>query len=99
MRDLGPELERRADARQQPRVACELLLGAQRHEATVLDSSSGGLFISTEAPVVPSTLVRVRLEGAERVAVVVHERHIPARLRALLPRGVGLRWVRTGPSD
>lgn len=99
MRDLGPELERREHTRQQPRVACELFLGARRHEATIVDASRGGLFVATEAPVWPSALVRVRLDGAERVAVVVHERHIPPRLRALLPHGIGLRWVSSTPSD
>jgi hypothetical protein len=99
MRDLGPELERREHARQRPGVACELLLDAQRYPARILDASRGGLFVSTEAPVWPSALVRVQLEGTERSAVVVHERHIPPRLRALLPHGVGLRWVRSSPSD
>jgi hypothetical protein len=99
MRDLGPELERREHTRQQPRVACELFLGARRYEATILDASGGGLFVATEAPVWPSALVRVRLEGAERFAVVVHERHVPPRLRALLPRGVGLRWVPSTRSE
>jgi hypothetical protein len=99
MRDLGPALERRAHMRQQPKVACELFLGGRRHEATILDASRGGLFVATEAPVWPLALVRVRREGSERFAVVVHERHIPARLRALLPRGVGLRWLRSSPSN
>ena len=99
MRDLGPELERREHSRQQPRVACELFLGERRYEATIVDASRGGLFVATEAPVSPSTLVRVRLEGAERFATVVHERHIPPRLRALLPHGVGLRWVRSTRSE
>ena len=99
MRDLGPELERRKHSRQQPRVACELFLGDRRYEATILDASRGGLFVATEAPVWPSALLRVRLDGAERFAAVVHERHIPPRLRALLPRGVGLRWVRSSPTE
>lgn len=99
MRDLGPDLERREHARRQPGVACELFVSAQCYEATILDASRGGLFVSTEAPAWPPALVRVRLAGAERFAVVVHERHIPPRLRALLPRGFGLRWLRSGPTD
>jgi len=98
MRDLGPSLERRQSMRRQPKVACELFLGAGRHEATILDASRGGLFLATEAPLRPSALVRVRLKGAERFAVVVHERNIPALLRALLPSGVGLRWLRSSPA-
>lgn len=98
MRDLGPELERRAHVRQQPNVACELFLGAQRHEATILDVSRGGVFVSTDAQIPPSALVRVRLDGVERFAVPVHERQVPPRLRELVPRGIGLRWMRGAPS-
>jgi hypothetical protein len=59
----------------------------------------GRLFVSTEAPVWPAALVRVRLRGAERYALVVHQRHVPPRLRALLAGGIGLRWVRSTRSD
>jgi hypothetical protein len=94
MRHFGPDLERRRDLRHRPNAACEIFLGAQRHEATIVDYSHGGVFVQTDAPVWPAALVRVRLKGAERFALVVHQRHIPVRLRKLVPGGVGLRWVR-----
>jgi hypothetical protein len=98
MRDLGPELERRAHLRHRPQDGCEVFVGAQRHTATVLDASAGGLFIQTDAPLWPAALVRVRHAGCDRFAIVVHQRLVPQRLRALLPGGVGLRWVRAGVS-
>jgi hypothetical protein len=99
MRDFGPELERRQSVRHRPRAECELFVGSRAHPATILDASRGGLFVSTDAPVWPAALVRVRLQGAERYALVVHQRHVPPRLRALLPGGIGLRWVRSTRSD
>ena len=99
MRDFGPDLERRQHLRHRPHAECELFVGPHSHPATIIDASRGGLFVSTEAPVWPTALVRVRFEGAERFAVVVHQRQIPPRLRALLPGGIGLRWVRFTPSD
>jgi PilZ domain len=99
MRDFGPDLERRQSLRHRPHAECEIFVGARAYPAAILDASRGGLFVSTEAPVWPTALVRVRFNGAERHALVVHQRHIPPRLRALLPGGIGLRWVRSTPSD
>ena len=99
MRDFGPELERRQHLRHRPNAACEVFIGAQRHDATIVDYSRGGVFVETDAPVWPAALVRVRLQGAERFALVVHQRHVPVRLRKLLPGGVGLRWVRGTAAD
>ena len=98
MRDFGPELERRQSLRHRPHAECELFVGSHSYPATILDASRGGLFVSSEAPVWPTALVRVRFHGAERYALVVHERHVPPRLRALLPGGIGLRWMRSTPS-
>lgn len=98
MREFGPDLERRHSLRHRPHAECELLVGAHAHPATIRDASRGGLFVATEAPVWPNALVRVRFQGADRIALVVHQRQIPARLRAILPGGIGLRWVRTTPS-
>ena len=104
MRDLGSELERRRHRRHKPRAECEIFVGPRSHAATILDASRGGLFVQTDAPVWPAALVRVRFCGAERFALVVHKRHVPNHLRALLPGGVGLRWLRdhagpVGPSS
>ena len=98
MRDFGLELERRQSLRHRPRAECELFVGEHAYPATILDASRGGLFVSPQAPVWPAALVRVRLQGAERYALVVHQRHVPPRLRALLPGGVGLRWIRSALS-
>jgi hypothetical protein len=94
MRDLTPELERRDSLRKRPNAACELFLGTQCHDAVIVDASRGGIFVETDAPLQPAAVVRVRLRGAERFAVVVHQRHVPVRLHKLVPGGVGLRWVR-----
>lgn len=99
MRDFGPDLERRQHLRHRPHAESELLVGAHAHPATIRDASRGGLFVATEAPVWPNALVRVRFRGADRMAVVVHQRQIPPHLRALLPGAVGLRWVRCTRSD
>lgn len=100
MRDFGPDLERREHLRhRRPHVECEFLVGAHSHPATIIDASRGGLFLSTEAPVWPNALVRVRFQGADRIALVVHQRQIPHRLRALVPGGIGLRWVRCTRPD
>jgi len=94
VRTFRPELERRQYLRHRPNAACELFLGDQRHDATIVDYSRGGVFVQTDAPVWPAALVRLRLQGAERFALVVHQRQVPPRLRNLVPGGVGLRWVR-----
>jgi hypothetical protein len=99
MRDFTPELERRQHLRKRPQAACDLFVGGQRHDATIIDASSGGVFVLTDAPVGPSETVRVRLQGAERTAIVVHQRQVAMRLRKLVPGGVGLRWVRAGTPD
>lgn len=99
MRDFGPDLERRQSLRHRPHAACEIRVGANSHPATIVDASRGGLFVATEAPVWPNALVRVLFRGAERIALVVHQRQIPPRLRALLPGGIGLRWVRSTHSN
>jgi len=60
----------------------------------IVDASRDGVFVETDAPVWPAALVRVRLQGAERFALVVRQRHVPHGLRKLSPGGIGLRWVR-----
>jgi hypothetical protein len=99
MRELGCEIERREHLRQRPNASCELFLGAERYDATIVDIGRGGLFVHTDAPVWPAALVRVRFAGAERCALVVHQRQVPHQLRKLVPGGIGLRWVRAKSSD
>jgi hypothetical protein len=43
--------------------------------------------------------VRVRWEGEERFAVVVHERPVPSLLRWVSTPGVGLRWASLYPAS
>lgn len=98
MPELVAELERRGNRRVKPRTACELFVGARRFAGTIEDVSRGGAFVRTEASVRSGTRVRVRWEGEERFAVVVHERPVPSFLRWVSQPGIGLRWVRLDPS-
>jgi len=45
-----------------------------------------------------ATVVDLSQEGVyvESDALVMRERHIPHRLRGIVPRGFGLRWIRGG---
>ena len=99
MRDLAPEFERRQHARQRRDVPCDLLLVGSSHAARIVDVSPGGVFVESEAPAWPGALVRVRLRDADRYALVLREREVPHRLRAHLPRGFGLRWVRCASAE
>lgn len=91
--ELAADFERRSHARARPDARCELLVAGERHGATVVDASRGGILVQCTAQAFPGELVRVCSRGQERFAVVVHERHVPHRLRGLVPRAFGLRWV------
>ncbi|HSJ95854.1 MAG TPA: PilZ domain-containing protein [Myxococcota bacterium] len=93
MAELMAELERRGHRRMRPRTECELFVGARRFEGTIEDASRGGAFVRTEAAVRQGTQVRVRWEGEERFAVVVHQRPVPSFLRWVSTPGIGLRWA------
>ena len=99
MQQMTEELERRRSARHRHATGCELLLEGRTHAATVVDLSQGGVYVESEAPVWPGAMVRIRLREYERYALVLRERHIPHRLRGHLPRGFGLRWIRSGAPD
>ena len=99
MQHWAEELDRRRSARHRHDAACELLLEGRTHPATVVDLSQGGVYVESEAPVWPGAMVRIRLREYERYALVLRERQIPHRLRGLVPRGFGLRWVRSGGPD
>jgi hypothetical protein len=96
MRDLGDDLERRTSLRHRLEAPCEVLVAGRSHEAILIDASRDGVFVTSDAPLWPGALVRVRLEAADRYALVLRERHVPVRLRDLVPRGFGLRWVASG---
>ena len=93
MRDLGSELERREHLRHRQDLRGEVFLAGRAHDVTVLDLSRGGAFVESDAAMWPGALVRVRVHDVERYGVVLRERHVPFRLRELLPRGFALRWV------
>lgn len=92
MPELLAELERRGNRRARPRTPCELLVGARRYPGTIEDVSRGGAFVRTEASVASGTRVRVRWEGQERFAVVIHQRPVPSFLRWVSTPGIGVRW-------
>lgn len=98
MSELPAELERRSHRRVRPHTACELFLGARRYPGTIEDASRGGAFVRTTAPVRRGARLRVRWEGEERFAVVVHQRPVPSFLRWVSTPGVGLRWTPLDPS-
>jgi hypothetical protein len=93
------ELDRRQHARRRPRQRCELYVADRCHEAVVVDASAGGLYVESDAPAWPGALVRLRVGQWERYAIVMRERQIPLRLRGLLPRGFGLRWLSVRSAD
>jgi PilZ domain len=93
MPELLTELERRGHRRVQPRTECELFVGARRFQGTIEDASRGGVFVRTEAEIRSGARVRIRWEGAERFAVVVHRRPVPSFLRWVSTPGLGLRWT------
>ena len=93
MRELGLELERREHLRHRQAASCELFLAGQSHEVTVVDLSRGGAFVQSQVALWPGALVRVRVQTADRYAIVLRERHVPHRLRELMPRGFALRWI------
>jgi hypothetical protein len=96
MEHLADDFERRAHVRHRHQTECELLLADRTHTATLVDLSQGGVFVHSDAPVWPGVMVRLRLRNIERYALVLRERHVPHRLRDHLPRGFGLRWIRSG---
>jgi len=93
MRDLGSELERREHLRHRQGARGEVFLAGRAHDATVVDLSRGGAFVQSDAAMWPGALVRVRFCEVERHAIVLRERQVPSRLRELVPRGFGLRWI------
>jgi hypothetical protein len=95
MRELDSDLERREHRRNRPHTPCEILVGARRYDGTIEDLSRGGLFVRTDADTGRGAVIRVRWEGDERFAVVVHQRNVAASLRWLISGGLGLRWTRT----
>jgi hypothetical protein len=99
MEQLVDELERREHIRHRQETECELLLADRTHAATLVDLSRGGVFVRSEAPVWPGVMVRLRLRNIERYALVMRERHIPHRLRDLVPRGFALRWIGSGAAE
>lgn len=96
MGDLVGDLERRQWQRQPQGAVCELFVAGRHHKAEVVDASRGGVFVTSDAPLWPGALVRIRARNAERYALVMRERQVPMRLRDLVPRGFGLRWVAHG---
>jgi hypothetical protein len=99
MSELLAELERRGHRRVRPRTQCELFVGARCFGGTIEDASRGGAFVRTEAPVRRGARVRVRWEGEERFAIVVHERPVPSLLRWVSTPGIGLRWTPLAPAS
>jgi hypothetical protein len=98
-RELDSVLERRRHARARADARCELVVAGERHPATVVDASPGGILVECDATAFPGELVRVCSRGAERRAIVLRERHVPHRLRGHLPRALALRWVSARAAD
>jgi hypothetical protein len=93
------DLERREHVRRRPAQPCELYVADCRHDAIVVDASAGGVYVESDAPAWPGALVRLRVGDWERYALVLRERQLPLRLRGLLPRGFGLRWLSVRAAD
>lgn len=92
--------ERRASARRRRRLACEIHAAGRRHAGLVVDLSAGGLFVQTQACLVPGAAVRLRVRGERGEipleAAVVRLRSVPLRLASVARGGLGLRLVGGG---
>jgi len=92
--DWDARLERRAHRRIRPGSACEVFLGARRYEGVIEDLSRDGGFVRIDVDAPRGALLRVRWDGVDRFARVVHRREVARSLRWALSGGVGLRWER-----
>jgi len=88
-------MERRGNHRFRRRIPCEFEVDGQVRSALVVDVSSGGLFLQTDAPIALGSdlTLRLRDERAGELELrgrVVRRRFTPAVIAALIPRGVGM---------
>jgi len=87
---------RRRHQRVKRRFACEFLAAGQRYRGIVVELSSSGLFVQTDATTTPGSEIDLHLAGAGAVpdlvvrAVVVRRRMVPAPLAAAVRRGIAL---------
>ena len=90
-------MERRRDRRTKKRLACEMHLDDRRYLGIVLDISSQGLFVQTNAKLSPGTemTVELTLPGTSEPLVmackVARTKLVPLNLISVAQGGVGLR--------
>jgi hypothetical protein len=89
-------VEKRKQRRLRRRLTCELVIGDDRHAALVRDLSAEGLFVQTRVRLTRGTELEIVFpahEGRDTLRVqarVARQRHVPPRLQASVPGGVGL---------
>ncbi len=99
MRWLEKEMERRREERTRRRIGCKILVDDQSHEGIVLETSTRGILVQSEAPTSCGAKVRIRLFDADGETVteldglVNHRREVPRRLAKLTAGKLGLTLV------
>ncbi len=79
------------------RFCCQLLDDSERHDGIVMDVTSSGLFVLTDAAISPGTQIEVRVAAERDVpemtlrAIVVRHRLVRGESLRLIPQGLGLR--------
>lgn len=88
--------QKRRHQRVKRRFVCDFLAEGQRYRGIIVELSSSGLFVQTDATIPPGCEIELHLAGAGVVpdirmrAVVVRRRMVPAPLAAVVRRGVAL---------
>ena len=104
MRWLDKEMERRREERTQRRLGCEIFVDGQTYKGIVLETSTRGILVQSEAPTSCGAKVRIRLFDADGETVteldglVNHRREVPHRLAKLTSGKLGLTLVSIPPS-
>ena len=99
MRWLDKEMERRREERTQRRIACKIFVDGQCHEGTVLETSTRGILVQSEAPTPCGAKLRIRLLDTsggtvtELDGLVNHRREVPRHLASLAAGKLGLSLV------
>lgn len=98
---LHPLLERRAEPRVHPRLACRLRTQRGVFAGVASQMGPGGLHVETDADLRPGETVFVVLEstspGVPERGCILYRRQAPQSLASVAPSGVGIRLESPSP--
>jgi Tfp pilus assembly protein PilZ len=92
-------MQTQSEPRLRKRLHCTLSDDARRHNGLILNLSQRGLFVQTNMPAEPGTLLSIDVHDPIRGeeipirAAVVWRRRVPARMKGTNESGMGLRLV------